>query len=120
MTVITQIISVWIAVCAIFISLLSPAAAAVRLPAVMASHMVLQQGMPAPIWGTADPNENVRVKFRDQQKSATADALGKWMIKLDPLKPGGPDTLTIAGTNTITLKDVLVGEVWVGSAHSSR
>lgn len=97
------------------------APAAVHLPAVISSYMVLQQGMPVPIWGTADPNENVTVTFRDQQKNTSADAQGKWMVKLDPLKPGDPGTLSISGNGgpTVTLNDVLVGEVWVGSGQSN-
>jgi sialate O-acetylesterase len=79
-------------------------------------HMVLQRDAAAPVWGIAAPGEKVMVKFRDQQKSAQADATGKWSIKLDPLKAGGPDSLTI---NEITLADVLVGDVWVGSGQSN-
>ncbi len=75
--------------------------------------------MNVPIWGTSGPNEAITVTFRDQQKEVTADAQGKWMVKLDPLKPGPPDTLTISGTNTLTLDDVLVGEVWLGSGQSN-
>jgi sialate O-acetylesterase len=93
--------------------------ATVTLPLVLSSHMVLQRDMPVPIWGAADSNETVKVTFRDQTKTTTADAQGKWMVKLDPLKPGDPATLTIAGSNTITLTDVLVGEVWVGSGQSN-
>lgn len=114
-----QKIIVQIAVCVSFVLLTATASAAIHLPAVISSHMVLQQGMAVPIWGTADPSENVTVKFRDQQKNVTADAQGKWMVKLDPLKPGDPGTLSISGNNTITLNDVLVGEVWVGSGQSN-
>jgi len=114
-----QKISVRIAICAGFVSLISTAPAAVRLPAVLGSHMVLQQGIKVPIWGTADPGEIVTVKFRDQQKTAMTDAQGKWMVKLDPLKPGNPAPLTISGSKSITLDDVLVGEVWVGSGQSN-
>src|SRR6478735_8158909 len=95
------------------------AAADVKLPPVLSSHMVLQRGAPVPIWGTAAPDEKVTVKFRDQEKSATADATGKWAVKLDALKAGGPDKLTVSGKNTVTLDDVLVGEVWVGSGQSN-
>jgi sialate O-acetylesterase len=108
-----------IAICAGFLSLTAIAPAAVHLPAVISSHMVLQQGMAVPIWGTADPNERVTVAFRDQQKTAVADAQGKWMVKLDPLKPGGPDSLSISGSNTVKVDDVLVGEVWAGSGQSN-
>lgn len=91
----------------------------VKLPAILSSHMVLQRECPAPIWGTAQPGEKVTVKFRSQEKQATADAQGKWLVKLDPLEAGGPDVLTVAGSNTLTLEDVLVGEVWLGSGQSN-
>lgn len=89
------------------------------LPPVIGPHMVLQRDLPAPIWGKAAAGTKVTVKFRGQSKSTTADAEGKWMVKLDPLKAGGPDVLTITGKDTITLDDVLVGEVWVGSGQSN-
>jgi len=92
------------------------AQAKVNLPQVISSHMVLQRETSVSIWGTADANEKVTVKFRDQKKETKADANGKWMVKLAPLKAGGPDTLTV---NDITLEDVLVGEVWVGSGQSN-
>jgi len=92
------------------------ARAEVKLPGAISSHMVLQRDMTTPIWGLASPGEKVVVKFRRQQKEATADANGKWMVKLDPLKAGGPDTLTV---NDVTVEDVLVGEVWVGSGQSN-
>src|SRR5437870_609125 len=95
------------------------AAADVKLPPVLSSHMVLQRDTTVPIWGTAAPEEKVTVKFRDQEKTATADKDGKWAVKLDALKAGGPDKLTVSGKNTVTLDDVLVGEVWVGSGQSN-
>jgi len=106
-----------LAICAGLVSF--PAAAAVSLPNVISNHMVLQRDIAVPIWGTADPNEKVTVTFRDQKKTATADAQGKWMVKLDPLKLGDPATLTVSGSNTITLADVLVGDVWIGSGQSN-
>jgi len=95
------------------------ARAEVKLPPAISSHMVLQREMPVPIWGTAAPGEKVTVAFQGQEKSTTADKDGKWLVKLDPLKVSGPDKLTVAGTNTLTLDDVLVGEVWVGSGQSN-
>lgn len=95
------------------------ASADVKLPPVLSSHMVLQRDATVPIWGTAAAGEEVTVKFRDQTKTATADKDGKWLVKLDALKAGGPDKLTVAGKNTLTLDDVLVGEVWVGSGQSN-
>ena len=93
--------------------------AAVKLPPVMGSHMVLQRDTPVPVWGHADPGETVTVTFRDQRQTAVADAQGKWLVRLRPLAVGEPAPLTIVGSNTITLTDVLVGEVWLGSGQSN-
>ena len=96
------------------------ALADVTLPPIVSDHMVLQRDMPVPIWGTADPNEKVTVTFAGQTKTATADAKGKWRVDLDPLKASAkPRELTVKGKNAITLKDVLVGEVWLGSGQSN-
>jgi sialate O-acetylesterase len=108
-------------VCAgLALALAAPQArAGVKLPAVLSSHMVLQRGRAVPIWGTAKPGEKVTVKFRKQEKSTEAGKDGKWLVKLDALEAGGPDKLTVSGSNTLTLDDVLVGEVWVGSGQSN-
>jgi sialate O-acetylesterase len=105
--------------CAAFVLSVGALQAEVKLPAVLSSHMVLQRELPVPIWGQAEPDEKVTVTFRDQEKTATTDKNGKWLVKLDPLKAGGPDKLVIAGSNTVTLEDVLVGEVWLGSGQSN-
>jgi sialate O-acetylesterase len=91
----------------------------VKLPKLISDGMVLQQAMPVNIWGTADPGEHVAVTFEGQHSSGVADAAGHWQIKLNPLSPGGPFTLTVAGKNTLVLHDVLVGEVWVCSGQSN-
>ncbi|HEV7405528.1 MAG TPA: hypothetical protein VGO11_21465 [Chthoniobacteraceae bacterium] len=90
--------------------------AEVKLSKVFTPHMVLQREMAVPIWGTATAGEKVEVKFRDQTKTATAGADGKWSVKLDALKVGGPDVLTIGDK---AIDDVLVGDVWVGSGQSN-
>ena len=91
----------------------------VKLASVLGEHMVLQQGMKAPVWGTADPGEAVTVAVCGQTVAATADAGGKWKATLAPLKAGGPFEMTVKGKNTISLKNVLVGEVWVCSGQSN-
>jgi sialate O-acetylesterase len=93
--------------------------AEVTLPGVFSDHMVLQRETRVPVGGTAAPGEKVTVKFRDQEKSATADKDGRWAVNLNPLTAGGPDKLIVSATNTITIEDVLVGEVWVGSGQSN-
>lgn len=83
-------------------------------------HIVLQRDMPVPVWGTAAPGEEVTVEFAGQKKSVKADGAGKWQVKLARMKASAePQTMTIRGKNTLTLEDVLVGEVWVGSGQSN-
>lgn len=82
-------------------------------------HAVLQQGKKMPVWGTAQSGEKVTVTFNGQRRSATADANGHWSVKLSSVAAGGPYTMTIAGENTITLNDVLVGEVWICGGQSN-
>jgi sialate O-acetylesterase len=96
------------------------ASADVKLPAVLSSHMVLQQGMPVPVWGTADAGEEVTVSFGPQKQTAKADNKGHWEVKLQPLTVSDkPQELTVAGKNKIDLTDVLVGEVWICSGQSN-
>jgi sialate O-acetylesterase len=101
---------------------LCPAArtlAAVRLPALFSEHMVLQQGKPAPVWGWAEPGEAVTVSIAGQTKTTRAAATGKWLVKLSPIAGGGPYSLHVKGQNDLTVEDVLVGEVWLGSGQSN-
>ncbi len=97
----------------------SSALADVTPSPLFSDHMVLQSGMSVPVWGKADPGEKVTVSIHGQTRSATADASGKWMLRLANLKTGGPLEMTIAGKNSITVKDVLIGEVWLGSGQSN-
>ncbi len=90
-----------------------------RLPSIIGPNMVLQQGVEAPIWGWAKPGEKVTVTFCGQEVSAVAGADGLWLVRLAPLKAGGPFEMTIAGKTTLVLKNVLVGEVWLGSGQSN-
>ena len=100
---------------------LSPQALAdVKLPAIFGDHMVLQQEQTIPVWGTADPNEKVTVTLGTETADTTADASGHWMVKLPALPNGTPaTTLTVAGKNTLTFTDVLVGDVWLCSGQSN-
>src|SRR5262249_27126014 len=92
------------------------ATAAVKPHALISEGMVLQQGMNVPIWGTADDGEKVTVRIQGQEATATAQD-GKWTVHLENLKAGGPFELTIRGTNTLEVKNVLVGGVWVCSGQ---
>jgi sialate O-acetylesterase len=101
------------------ITLTSAARADVKLPPVFSDHMVLQADLAAPVFGTAAPDEAVTVEFAGQKKTATAGKDGKWLVKLDPVKAGGPFELKVAGTNSLAVKDVLVGEVWIAGGQSN-
>jgi sialate O-acetylesterase len=79
---------------------------------------VLQRGQKIPVWGTARDGEQVTVEFQGQKASATAVG-GTWSVHLDPLTAGGPFTMTLTGDNTVTIKDLLVGEVWLASGQSN-
>ena len=91
----------------------------VRMPMLFADGMVLQRNKPIPVWGWADANEKVEVRFNKQTKNITADVTGKWILNLNAEKTGGPFELTITGKNKIIIKDVLVGEVWICSGQSN-
>jgi sialate O-acetylesterase len=99
--------------------LCAAAVAEVKLPKVLSDHAVLQREAPIHVWGWADPGELVAVSFHEQKQSATADDLGKWSVYLSPEQAGGPYTLTIQATNTVTISDILVGDVWFASGQSN-
>jgi sialate O-acetylesterase len=86
------------------------ARADVRLPAVISDHMVLQRDMPVRIFGWADKGESVTVRLAGQTVSTVADGSGHWEAWLRPLSAGGPHELVVAGRNTVTVRDVLVGK----------
>ena len=107
-----------------FVLLLVNAGAAfadVKLPAVISDNMVLQHGMEVPIWGWAEPGEKIEVRFGIYSYGwrTTTGKDGKWMVKIGPLRAGGPYEIIIKGNNTITRKNILVGEVWVCSGQSN-
>lgn len=91
----------------------------VKLPNVIGDHMLLQRDAPVRIFGHAAAGEAVTVGFRGQSVSTTADVLGKWELWLQPMKPAAPSEMTVKGNNSITVSDVLVGDVWVGSGQSN-
>lgn len=106
-------------VVALALAMAVSALADVKLPAVVSSNMVLQRGVKARLWGTADPGEEVTVTLGAQKHTAKADAKGDWAVMLDPMEAGGPHEITVAGKNTLKLENVLVGDVWVCSGQSN-
>lgn len=93
---------------------------AIEVPAIIASHMVLQREVAAPIWGWADAGEEVSVTFAGQTQSTRADDTGRWSVSLEPMPASSESReMVIQATNKIVLKDVLVGEVWLASGQSN-
>lgn len=95
------------------------AVADVSVPNIFSDSMVLQRGQSNRVWGRAAAGEKVQVTIADQTHETTADNTGNWSVELASLDVGGPHTLRIVGKNTIEIKDVLVGEVWICSGQSN-
>jgi hypothetical protein len=108
-----------LAALALFLST-SCALAEVTLPAIISDHMVVQAGTEVPIWGWAAAGEEVTVTLAGQTATTQTPADGKWQVRLGQLKPS-PEAqiLTVKGTNTLTVQDVLIGEVWLASGQSN-
>lgn len=104
----------------LLLALALTARAELKLPAIIGDNMVLQQKQANPLWGWDAPGTEVTVTFAGQTKSAKADAKGKWTVKLDPVPANAkPATISIKGSSTRELKNVLVGEVWICSGQSN-
>lgn len=97
------------------------AAEPLALGSLFTDHAVLQRDMPVPVWGQAEPDAIIVVKFAEQEKTTSADKSGRWTVKLDPLATStkGESLTVTSGDNTLTRKDILVGEVWVCSGQSN-
>ena len=95
--------------------------AMVKLPALFSDHMVLQQKTKVQFWGWASAGEKVFIAAAWQQKEihTKAGGSGKWKIELETPQAGGPYSIKIQGENSIELKDVLIGEVWICSGQSN-
>ncbi|WPJ96727.1 sialate O-acetylesterase [Coraliomargarita algicola] len=94
--------------------------AEVRMPAIFSDHMVLQRAAAVPIWGWADAGEEVRVQIGERVEQTTANQQGKWALDLDLSSlDHGPHTVEVSGQNTVTIEDVLLGEVWLCSGQSN-
>lgn len=93
--------------------------AEVRLPQLVSDGMVLQRNAPVKIWGWAAPQEKVSVQFLKAKQATTANEKGEWEVTLKGLPAGGPYSMTIQASNTLTVKDILVGDVWICSGQSN-
>ena len=94
--------------------------AKVTLPAIYSDGMVLQRNQPIRIWGQADPKEKIQILFAEQKQTVKADGKGYWEVNLKALEAGGPYQLQIIGKeNQISIKDILIGDVWLCSGQSN-
>lgn len=91
----------------------------VRLARLFSSDMMLQRNRPIAVWGWATPGEAVTVTLGAAQAKATATAEGDWSVQLPALKEGEALVMTVAGANTLTLKNLIVGDIWVCSGQSN-
>ena len=96
------------------------AQAEVQLSGVFTDHMVLQRDRPVPVYGTASPGEAVTVTLGGKTVSTKANMAGRWLVNLPPMTVNATgQSMTVTGTNTIALKDVLLGDVWICSGQSN-
>lgn len=94
--------------------------AEVRTPKIFGDNMVLQRGMPVPVFGWADADETVAVEFMGKTYKTTTGADGKWKVKLGKYRAGGPYQMRITGkSNVLTYTNILIGDVWVASGQSN-
>jgi sialate O-acetylesterase len=101
----------------VFLSLM--VRANVKPNSLFTNNAVFQRGVEVPVWGKADDNEKVTVEF-NCQKLETVAVNGKWLVKLKPMKENAtPQNLIISGNNTLTFKNILIGEVWLCSGQSN-
>ena len=105
---------------ALFVALAAATRGDVSLAPLFTDHAVLQRDKPVPVWGRADAGEPVLVKFRDQSRRTTTGADGRWIVFLDALPADSASAdLVVAGKNTVTVSDVVVGEVWLCAGQSN-
>src|SRR5665647_4964 len=91
----------------------------VKLPQLVRDSMVLQRDAKVQIWGWASPKEKIKIDFLNKKYRTVADEKGNWMIVLLPMKAGGPYSMNIDAKNHITLRDILIGDVWLCSGQSN-
>lgn len=103
----------------LFLTLGLSVQANVTLPKIFSDHMVLQRETAIPIWGWANAGEKITILFNKQKVSTIADQHGKWSIRLKPEKAAASFTLKVSGENSIEVKNVAVGEVWLCSGQSN-
>ena len=99
--------------------ILYPAMAIVTLPSTISDNMVLQRDLPVKLWGKADIDEAVSVTLNGYTVKTKAGKDGIWRVQLKAMPYGGPYEMTIKGKNTITLRNILIGDLWICSGQSN-
>ena len=107
--------------CALFCFLLifQSAFAQVKLPRLISDGLVLQRDTENKIWGWAGVGENVEIEFMEKSYQTVANSNGQWEVSLSSLQAGGPYDMEINASNQISLKNILIGDVWVCSGQSN-
>lgn len=104
----------------IFLLLVPLARAEVNLAPLFRDHAVFQRDKPIPVWGTAEPGEEISLTFKGQSRQTRADEAGRWRVELAAVPASKePSELVVTGKNTVTVHDILVGEVWFCSGQSN-
>lgn len=104
----------------LLISVFIPVYAKITVPSVISDNMVLQRDSPVKLWGWANKGETVTIEFNGQKITAKTDKNGLWKTQLKPMQYGGPFDMLIKGKNDIlTIKNILIGDVWVCSGQSN-
>ena len=102
-----------------YLSLVIASFSQVKLPQIIRDSMILQREAKIKIWGWAAKDEKVSISFNGKKYNTKAEGDGKWMTWLPVMKAGGPYTMEITASNKITLKDILIGDVWLCSGQSN-
>ncbi|MDZ7269508.1 MAG: 9-O-acetylesterase [candidate division KSB1 bacterium] len=112
-------VRLWSAVMLLLVLFCDTGGAQTRLPAIFSDHMVLQQKMRIPLWGSAPPGATVTVQLGRQRQTARVDARGQWRVHLHPMPAGGPYELLVWSSDTLRFRNVMIGEVWLCSGQSN-
>ncbi|MEZ5041231.1 MAG: sialate O-acetylesterase [Saprospiraceae bacterium] len=101
------------------LSIISICSAEVKLPKLISDGVVLQRDAEIPIWGWANANEKITVVFQGKKYKTKASTEGEWSVKLPKMAAGGPFVMSISGKNTLEIKDILIGDVWLCTGQSN-
>lgn len=90
-----------------------------KLPQFISDHMVLQRQRPIKVWGWDAPGQQVRIHFNDEYYDTVTGSDGTWRVELHAMEAGGPHQMQVIGSDTLTVDDILIGDVWICSGQSN-